>query len=211
MSDPVGLRERKKAQTRTDIAEAALRLAIERGYDAITVADIADAAGVSRRTVSNYFPTKADCLGGLVEGRFVTAISRELLNPEGVGSRARLARAFRQIDDRTWQVYADLALLSQRHHEIAAVLALRERQLTAELVERITGDGSAPIDRLQLTLTLAALSVCFGGCLTHWLATGSPGGTRGLAALVADSLQILDLSWLDPHLDLVGERLRTPD
>lgn len=55
---PTGLRERKKAETRQALAEAALALAVERGPAAVTVDDIADAAGVSARTVFNYFPTK---------------------------------------------------------------------------------------------------------------------------------------------------------
>ena len=47
-------------RTRTAIRAAALRLARERGYEATTVDDVAAQAGVSRRTVFNYFPTKPD-------------------------------------------------------------------------------------------------------------------------------------------------------
>jgi AcrR family transcriptional regulator len=56
----MGLRERKKEQTRQSIAETAWRLFAVRGYDRVSVAEIARAAQVAEATVFNYFPTKED-------------------------------------------------------------------------------------------------------------------------------------------------------
>ncbi|MFD7709866.1 TetR/AcrR family transcriptional regulator [Streptomyces sp. NPDC059786] len=55
-----GLRERKKRQTRQYISDVATGLFLERGFDAVTIAEIADAADVSVNTVYNYFPAKED-------------------------------------------------------------------------------------------------------------------------------------------------------
>jgi AcrR family transcriptional regulator len=59
-SQGADLRERKKQRTRQLIAETARRLFKERGFDAVTVDDVARAADVARKTVFNYFPTKED-------------------------------------------------------------------------------------------------------------------------------------------------------
>ncbi|MFF5586916.1 TetR/AcrR family transcriptional regulator [Streptomyces hygroscopicus] len=55
-----GLRERKKRQTRQHISDVATGLFMERGFEAVTIAEVAEAAEVSVNTVYNYFPTKED-------------------------------------------------------------------------------------------------------------------------------------------------------
>jgi AcrR family transcriptional regulator len=70
-----GLRERKKQQTRELIAESARRLFAERGFERVSVAEIARTADVSEKTVFNYFPTKEDLVYWRLE-----SFERELLD-----------------------------------------------------------------------------------------------------------------------------------
>jgi AcrR family transcriptional regulator len=58
----MGLRERKKQETRAALGWAAIQLIVERGADNVLVEDIAAAAGVSARTFNNYFSSKGEAI-----------------------------------------------------------------------------------------------------------------------------------------------------
>lgn len=60
MSNPPGLRHSKKAATRQAISDVATRLFVERGFENVSIDEIAREAGVARKTVFNYFPRKED-------------------------------------------------------------------------------------------------------------------------------------------------------
>jgi AcrR family transcriptional regulator len=87
-----GLRERKKRQTRAAIAEAAMALFAEHGFDAVTVADVARAADVSEKTVFNYFPAKEDLVMVGGEERRAALIEAIRTRPDGTS----IVEPFRQ-------------------------------------------------------------------------------------------------------------------
>ncbi|WP_232660891.1 TetR family transcriptional regulator [Pseudonocardia sp. TRM90224] len=60
MPEATGRRERKKQQTRQSISDIATALFVQRGFDAVTIAEIAAAADVAVQTVFNHFPAKED-------------------------------------------------------------------------------------------------------------------------------------------------------
>ncbi|OBH07917.1 MULTISPECIES: TetR/AcrR family transcriptional regulator [unclassified Mycobacterium] len=62
MMKQMGLRERRHRQTSADIRDAAVRLALERGFDKVTIDAICVEAGISTRTFFNYFPTKESAI-----------------------------------------------------------------------------------------------------------------------------------------------------
>jgi AcrR family transcriptional regulator len=99
-----GLRERKKRLMRQQLSDTATRMFLERGFDAVRVAEVAEACGVSEKTVFNYFPTKESLVldrlestmdslrDGLAEpGVPPVAAALRILDTELGGMTARLA------------------------------------------------------------------------------------------------------------------------
>lgn len=80
---PEGLRERKKRATYDAIAATARRLFAERGFDAVTVAEVAVAAGVSEKTVFNHFATKEDLVFAGGEARLAQLQADLVQRPPG--------------------------------------------------------------------------------------------------------------------------------
>jgi len=93
----VGLRERKKQQTRQVIADTAMRMFVERGFDSVTVAEVAEAAGVSEKTVFNYFPTKEDLFFDEVDEKEAALVEAIRARRPGESVPAALRR-FQNVD-----------------------------------------------------------------------------------------------------------------
>lgn len=142
-----GLRERKKLQVRETIAHAAYELFSERGFDAVTVAEIADLAGTSVQTVFNYFPVKEDLvLNGrrIHEERLLNAIENR---PSGMSAieAARLrtldaAQEFAMLDPHRAAQFRAIVLNTPA---IMARLRTRAMATEAEIAEILAADAGA--------------------------------------------------------------------
>lgn len=108
---PRGLREAKKAQTRSALSGAALDLVSTRGYEATTVEAIAQAAGVSVRTFHNYFPGKAAALANLAADLVGEYHDELRAQPDEASCSDALRDAWRAMLDRYREDVAVLSVL----------------------------------------------------------------------------------------------------
>lgn len=175
-----GLRERKKNATRQALHEAALRLAIEHGADRVTVEAIADYAGVSRRTFSNYFASKEQALLHGDHQRMRALIEAVHARPAEetpwvalTNAAEELYEGLRDLDPQTVAqgrlVRGEPALAAQQVNIFAAL----ERELAAEVAGRL---GEPDPTGVRARLTAAAFLGALRVSLYVWL--DQPPGTR---------------------------------
>ena len=136
MREARGLRARKKQRTRELIADAALALFLERGFDAVTIADIARRAEVDVKTIYNYFPSKPDLVYHRLEAfedslldavrtraageSVLSAYSRFLLASQGFLGDEEATDRLRAV---TEMVVASRVLLAHEEHVYARFTA----------------------------------------------------------------------------------------
>ncbi|MGW3322689.1 TetR/AcrR family transcriptional regulator [Streptomyces virginiae] len=159
------LRERKKRETRQRISDEATMLFAARGFDQVTVAEVARAAHVSTMTVFNHFPRKEDLfLDRIPEAvELFTAAVRDRAADESPSAALR-ALALRLLDQRHplsavsddfpyfWRVVLDSPALRARAREGVEEV---ERALGDAMAETAPG-GDGPGPRLAAALSVAA-------------------------------------------------------
>ncbi|GAA3385833.1 TetR/AcrR family transcriptional regulator [Cryptosporangium minutisporangium] len=153
------LRERKKAQTRLLIADIAMGLFAERGFDRVTVAEVARAADVSVNTVFNYFPTKEDLFfdrQAEVEDLLAAIVRNRRPGESAVGALRRAMVEGVASDDWTTGIW-DGAVDFFRLVDAAPSLRSRERELgersLAALARTLAAETDAgPDDPLPLVV-----------------------------------------------------------
>lgn len=159
----LGLRERKKEQTRQQIFEVARKLFAERGFEAVPVAEIAREANVSEVTVFNYFPTKEDLFYGGMQ-----FFEEQLL--EAVRARPRGDSPVKALRRKLLESAGGLAAPERIDAIVTAAKAMagspslagREREIveryTVRLAELLAGEtGSDPGDIEPLAIASALI------------------------------------------------------
>lgn len=201
-----GLRERKKRQTRQYISDVATGLFLERGFDAVTIAEIAGAAEVSVNTVYNYFPAKedlffdrskgvADRLSRFVRGRpagesAAEAVLRELREEvEAVSPRVGLIEGY----ERFMRVVHDAPTLKAR-------LWYLQQEVHDNLEVTLREETGAPAGD-PLPGLMAGQINWVHQSLMHWIAQAMLAGRKPAEA----SREALVL--LDEMADLLGEKV----
>lgn len=154
----MGLRELKKERTRQQIADTAWRLFADRGFERVSVAEIARAAEVSQATVFNYFRTKEDLFyfrfeafeSRLIEAvrarargePVLAAVRRHLLQPGGLLARAASGdrEALARLRTVNRVIAASPVLLAREHKAIA-----RATDALADLLRAEGGRSGDPV------------------------------------------------------------------
>ncbi len=141
------LRAEKAERTRALIHSSAMRLAAERGYDAMTIDEVAADAGVSRRTVFNYFPAKADLvlLGPTVPPadavEAFAASTGDLL--DDLGELMKASEPRRREDAEDFRLFRRLL---RETPELTTALQARLREYADAIRSALARRFNAPID-----------------------------------------------------------------
>ncbi|NBD13059.1 MULTISPECIES: TetR family transcriptional regulator [Corallococcus] len=167
---PEGLRERKKRATRQLISNIATKLFTERGFEHVTIDDVAAASNVSKMTVFNYFPRKEDLFFDRSDE--AQTLVRDALASRGRRSPVAALRALvhelveqqhafvkvTPVVSGFWKVVADSPALRAYTRELTEELERDIGRLLAESVGAPVGD---PIARLVAALLVGAYRVAF--------------------------------------------------
>ena len=190
-SEPIDLRQRRRAFTADEIERVAIELFAARGFAEVTVDEIAEAAGISPRTFFRYFPTKAHVVRAH-QRRLVDRLVRALAaRPADEGPVTALREAFLATrrcgprigsgscsSDGCWRAPATSATSGSRPD--------RTDELVAIVAEHA---GLDPVTDLRPAVVVAAMTGAAQAAFRAWVESG---GTVELATMVADALDLLN-------------------
>ncbi|MFC0431120.1 TetR family transcriptional regulator [Kutzneria buriramensis] len=183
-----GLRARARLAMRTEIAETAFALFVERGFEQTTVDEIAEAAGLSRRSFFRYFPSKEDAVFGLLydlgEELAAAVAARPAAEPPWDALRASCAVLIEPMLGRAEDAMALLRLI----HETPSLRARHQdkqdrwRKLLTDALQ------ARSVPRLDADVLASAALAVFDVVCREWLFAGAPGD---IATLMDEAFAVL--------------------
>jgi AcrR family transcriptional regulator len=203
------LRERKKRQTREEIANVATAMFADRGFENVTIAEVAAAAGVAKMTVTNHFPLKEDLVFDRAEHLIRELPTTLAARPEGesVLDAARRDYAARlaagdptlgHLGVRFARMVLDSPALSARERQIQ----VQAEQVLAEELVAQAGPGeelTARVVAAQISGVYRILYATARQLLLDGLEGAEMTETLGAIAQRAFALLAADLSGFDPR------------
>ena len=174
-----GLRELKKQETRQRISDVATEMFLTRGFESVTVTEVAAAAGVSEKTVYNYFPTKESLVLDQTEGQIERLIGAVRDRPKGVRPTAALVAALKEDSSRFYEMIPPeylprieefsamvrgtpalrAAWSEHRHHMVAA--------LTQVLADELKVDERTPEPLVAARALIGLVELLYDSRLRH--------------------------------------------
>ncbi|MER6050215.1 TetR/AcrR family transcriptional regulator [Streptomyces sp. NPDC020883] len=192
------LTERRRQETRLEIAESAATLFSERGYEATTVEDIASAAGISLRTFYRYCAAKEDALTPVLTSSVGVLVERLADRPFDEPLTTAVRAAFE--DPASARRLADPEKARRLIRVMGSVPAIRMRWLASgrdmqdQLVPVLAARTGAAEDSMEVRLLACALIDALSVAMEHWAWQDEPGDVaeltrQALAYLRVDELQ----------------------
>jgi AcrR family transcriptional regulator len=178
------LRERKKLRTRRALAEAALRLFTENGFDQTTLEEVADEADVSKSTFFRFFPAKeaaaveaetelwTACLTALADRQLSGAILGELHHT--------LASAITGLDPGWDQRFIDTRLLIIAAPALLKYVEHYRHGVKSQVIDCLAGKLRLDPEDLRLHLVVELTITAFTVSGRHWVHSGGRGGRAAL-------------------------------
>lgn len=191
-ADLIGLRERKKDQTRRALAERAFVLAQSRGFGGFTISELVADVGVSRRTFSNYFASKAECLAAVVEGWLDDVLDAIRQAPADASFLQVLHTGLTAVAGQGVERWGGLQALADREPELAARMLADDEAVAEQVADEIAGRSG--LDRSDIRVRLLASFAIAAGreVLCRWAALGEAADNAALGSLLSDAFSILN-------------------
>jgi AcrR family transcriptional regulator len=189
-----------KAATRQAITDAAMALVRQKGLGNFTVEDIADAAGVSRRTFFNYYASTEAAIGNVTHGFLDVALQQFRLRPPDepviVSAREALVAL---ADPMAVAPVAELFTLMQQNHQLARSELEAWDHCTAQIIEaareRVAGNTDVELDELYLRALAGSVISCGRAAMDVWFTRCGPDLSEAsmatLRQLLIDSMDLL--------------------